>query len=79
VRVVRDTPAYFAERIYQSMKGLGTDDLTLCRCIVSRCEVDMVEIKAALLKAHGKSLGHYIKGDTSGDYRRMLLALVDES
>ena len=36
---VRSRPAYFAERLYHSMKGAGTDDETLVRVIVSRSEV----------------------------------------
>lgn len=36
---VRSRSAYFAERLYQSMKGAGTDDDTLVRVIVGRSEV----------------------------------------
>ena len=39
VRCVRSRPQYFAERLYRSMKGAGTDDTTLVRVVVSRCEV----------------------------------------
>ena len=41
VMCVRSRPAYFAERLYQSMKGAGTDDETLVRVIVSRSEVNI--------------------------------------
>ena len=36
---VRSRSAYFAERLYKSMKGAGTDDETLVRVIVGRSEV----------------------------------------
>ena len=36
---VRSRAAYFAERLYKSMKGAGTDDTTLVRLVVSRSEV----------------------------------------
>ena len=78
IRVVQSPPAFFAERLYRSMKGAGTDDNTLVRIVVSRCEVDMVEIKEEFMKLYKKSLGTMIKGDTSGDYKRLLIALVGE-
>ena len=39
VRYARDPHSYFAERLYKSMKGAGTDDATLIRLIVTRSEV----------------------------------------
>ncbi|XP_034508252.1 annexin A4-like, partial [Ailuropoda melanoleuca] len=75
VMCIKNRPAYFAERLYKSMKGLGTDDDTLIRVMVSRCEVDMLEIRSQFKKMYGKSLHSFIKGDTSGDYRKILLKL----
>ncbi|KAG8574757.1 hypothetical protein GDO81_009316 [Engystomops pustulosus] len=75
VKCARSIPAYFAERLYKSMKGLGTDDNTLIRVMVSRCEIDMLEIRSEFKKAYGKSLHSFIKGDCSGDYRKVLLKL----
>lgn len=40
------------------------------------CQVDLVEIKAAFLEKYHKTLYKMIEGDTSGDYRRLLLAVV---
>lgn len=79
VKLVRDPTSYFADRLYSSMKGLGTDDNKLCRVVVSRCEIDMVEIKEAFLRSYGKSLAQFIKGDTSGNYRTLLLSLIGET
>ncbi|NXU56646.1 ANXA4 protein, partial [Turnix velox] len=75
VKCVRNKPAYFAERLYKSMKGLGTDDNTLIRVMVSRSEIDMLEIRREFLATYGKSLHSFIKGDCSGDYRKVLLRL----
>lgn len=61
VKCVRDKSKYFAERLYKSMKGLGTDDHTLVRVMVTRCEVDMVEIRSKFLHAYGKTLASFIK------------------
>ncbi|KAL4236376.1 Annexin A13 [Mactra antiquata] len=79
VSIARNTPGYFADRLYKSMKGAGTKDKVLIRCVVTRCEVDMVQIKEEFQKKYGKTLGSFIKGDVSGDYKKMLLALCKES
>lgn len=75
VKCIRSKPAFFAERLYKSMKGLGTTDSVLIRIMVSRAEIDMLDIKAEFQKMYGKTLYSFIKGDTSGDYRKILLEL----
>ncbi|XP_076020224.1 annexin A4 [Genypterus blacodes] len=75
VKCMRSKPAFFAERLYKSMKGLGTTDSVLIRIMVARAEIDMLDIKAQFLKMYGKTLYSFIKGDTSGDYRKILLEL----
>lgn len=42
------------------LQGLGTDDNTLIRIVVSRCEIDMVQIKAEYERNYGKPLGDAI-------------------
>jgi len=76
VGVVENKHRYFAERLYHSMKGAGTKDDTLIRVIVTRCEIDMVQIKMEFQRTFGQTLESFIQGDTSGDYKNMLLALV---
>uniref|UniRef100_A0AAQ4PR10 Annexin n=1 Tax=Gasterosteus aculeatus aculeatus TaxID=481459 RepID=A0AAQ4PR10_GASAC len=75
VKCIRNTPAYFAERLHNAMQGAGTKDTTLIRIMVTRSEVDMLDIRQAYVKAYGKSLYTHISGDTSGDYKKLLLKL----
>ncbi|XP_041065706.1 annexin A4-like [Carcharodon carcharias] len=75
VKNMKNQPAYFAERLYKSMKGAGTDDNTLIRVMITRCEVDMLDIKQEFQRMYGKSLYSFIKGDCSGDYKKVLLQL----
>ncbi|KAJ8281475.1 hypothetical protein GJAV_G00068110 [Gymnothorax javanicus] len=75
VKCARSIPAYFAESLYYAMKGSGTDDDTLIRVMVSRSEVDMLDIRAQYRRLFAKSLHHAIQHDTSGDYRKALLLL----
>lgn len=76
VSVVQNPRRYLAERLYRSMKGLGTNDDVLIRVIVSRSEVDLVEIKHEFQQTYGQTLEAFITDDTSGDYKKTLLAIV---
>lgn len=76
VKYSRDPQAYFAEQLYRSMKGLGTNDRTLIRVMVTRADVDLKTIKRIFEETYGKTLASFIEGDTSGDYRRALLTLL---
>lgn len=67
---------YFAKALYKSMKGLGTDDVTLVRLVVMRAEIDMKDIKAHFNQKYGISLQEMIISDTSGSYRTFLLFLI---
>ncbi|XP_048214595.1 annexin A13 [Perognathus longimembris pacificus] len=76
VRCARDLEGYFADRLYKSMKGMGTDEETLIRIIVTRAEVDMQGIKAKFQEKYQKSLSDMVHSDTSGDFRKLLVALL---
>jgi len=67
---------YYCRVLYRSMKGMGTDDERLIRTVLSRCEIDLGEIKERYHKLHQKTLDKHIKKETSGDYEKIMLALV---
>ncbi|KAM4636437.1 annexin A7 isoform 2-T3 [Discoglossus pictus] len=71
-------PAYFADRLYRAMKGAGTDDSSLIRIVVTRSEIDLVQIKQAFTQMYQKTLATMIASDTTGDYRRLLLAITGQ-
>lgn len=70
--------AFFAERLHDAMVGIGTNDRQLIRIVVSRCEVDMFDIKQEYKKRYHKSLEDDITDDTSGYYRKALLSLIED-
>ncbi|XP_066446807.1 annexin A6 isoform X2 [Eleutherodactylus coqui] len=75
VRSVKNKPAFFAERLYKAMKGAGTDERTLTRILISRSEIDLLNIRQEFKDEYEKSLHHCLESETSGDYRKALLAI----
>ncbi|XP_030059333.1 annexin A7 [Microcaecilia unicolor] len=78
VQCALNRPAFLAERLYHAMKGAGTDDSTLVRIITTRSEIDLVQIKQAFTQMYQKTLPSMIASDTSGDYRRLLVAITGQ-
>ncbi|PRQ45014.1 putative annexin [Rosa chinensis] len=68
---------YFEKTLRLSMKGIGTNEETLTRVVTTRAEVDMKHIMEQYQRKNNVSMDNDIKGDTSSDYRTMLLALIN--
>ena len=71
-----DPAGYFAKRIREAVKGLGTNDSKLVRVIVSRSEIDLRYIKQAYQTMYGRDMLHDVRDDTSGFYRDILTGLI---
>lgn len=56
VRCVENKAGFFAQRIRDAVACAGTKDRQLIRVIVSRCEIDMQNIKRAYQQFYGKSV-----------------------
>ena len=67
---------YFATRIHDVVKGLGTKDHLLIRVLVSRSEIDMPQIKQYYKQLFGKDMYEDVKNDISGEYRTFMLGIV---
>ncbi|XP_064010317.1 annexin A13-like isoform X3 [Pogoniulus pusillus] len=76
VSCAKDCPGYFATLLHKSMKGAGTDEETLIRILVTRAESDLPAIKEKYQQMYKKSLAEAVRSDTSGDFRKLLLALL---
>ncbi|XP_042297099.1 annexin A9 [Sceloporus undulatus] len=75
VSLIRNTPLYFATKLYQAIKGPGANLRTLARIMISRSETDLLSIRAELRKHYDVSLYSLIWDETKGNYRAALLGL----
>ncbi|TXG55963.1 hypothetical protein EZV62_017276 [Acer yangbiense] len=72
-----DTPEkHFAEVIRNSIVGLGTDEDSLTRAIVTRAEVDLKKVREEYSSMYKDDLDKDVIGDTSGYYKDFLLTLL---
>ncbi|KAJ3043429.1 Annexin B9 [Rhizophlyctis rosea] len=77
VKSIQNRPHYIAEMFEKAMAGLGTKDNKLIRLTVRHRDPQvMAQVKAAYYSTYGKTLYNRVKGETSGDYERALLAMI---
>jgi len=74
--IMTDPVRYDAEMLHDSMEGLGTKDAQLSEILIARHPNHIRKVSAEFKAVYGKSLEDWVTKDTSGDYRKYLLALV---
>ncbi|XP_030465757.1 annexin D3 [Syzygium oleosum] len=67
---------HFAEVVRNSIIGLGTDEDSLTRAIITRAEIDMMKVRGEYNNLYKSSLDSAVIGDTSGYYKDFLLTLL---
>ena len=67
----------YAEKIRNSIKGLGTNTALLNRVLAARTGVDMDEIKEIYKWKYNVTLKEDIIGDTSGSYQKLCLFVAE--
>ncbi|MED6125577.1 hypothetical protein PIB30_069741 [Stylosanthes scabra] len=67
---------HFAKVVRDSVLGLGTDEDSLNRAIVTRAEIDLLKVRFEYAKTYNSSLDEDVIDDTSGDYRDFLMTLL---
>ncbi|XP_063683374.1 annexin A13-like [Bolinopsis microptera] len=75
--VATDFTRYCAYELHNAMDGDGTEEGVLTRIITTRADKDLADIKEMYFEMFNKKLSQQIKDDTSGDYRKTLLSLVN--
>jgi len=66
-----------AEIIHKAVEGLGTDEKAINKVLGHRNKEQIQEIARAYEHAYKNTLLHDIKGDTSGNYKRLLVSLIN--
>ena len=67
---------YFAYRIFKAIDGIGTNNKSLIRIVIGRSDIDIPIIKQYYKQLYNKDMVEDIKGDISGDYKKLIEALL---
>lgn len=67
---------FIADRLFKAMDGVGTDDTCLIYFFSTLTKQELREVAQIFQARHKKTLLDMLKGDTSGDYRNLLTALL---
>ncbi|KAJ1414966.1 Annexin [Sesbania bispinosa] len=76
IRCINDHKKYYEKVLRNAIESVGTDEDALTRVIVSRAEKDLKDIKEVYFKRNSVHLEHAVAKETSGDYKKFLLALL---
>lgn len=66
----------YQQVIRDSIVGLGTDEDSLNRGIVTRAEIDLSKVRFEYANMFKTNIDDDVIGDTSGDYKEFLLTLL---
>ena len=77
VALFKDPIEYDADLLYKAMAGIGSNKDIITEVLCFRTPERLNEIKAKFKEKYGKELVPEIKSETSGDYQKIALALLD--
>ncbi|XP_065571608.1 annexin B9-like isoform X1 [Artemia franciscana] len=79
VALMTPSKNYMATEVHEAIKGLGTDEDALIEILAGCSNEEMEEIAEAYQELYDTSLEDAVAGDTSGDFKSLLVALVQGS
>jgi hypothetical protein len=77
--LIKNEAEFDAWAFEKAIKGLGTDENALIELLTTRTNEQIQAVKEAYQREYKKSLEDRIIGDTSGDFRKILLSLLNAS
>jgi len=76
-RRAMEPAAYYANILKKCVEGVGTSDDRLIYTVVLQAEENLHEVKRAYMTLFGETLAADVAGDTSGDYKKALMGLIN--
>uniref|UniRef100_A0A0K0FYY3 Annexin n=1 Tax=Strongyloides venezuelensis TaxID=75913 RepID=A0A0K0FYY3_STRVS len=76
IKISRSTQIYFADKLHEAISGARADHSTIIRIVVMRSETDLADIVEEYTKKYGHSPLHWLQKTCSGDYYRLLSAML---
>ena len=76
--IYKDPVEYDTDLLYKAMKGIGTNDEILIEVISFRNFSRLTKIKQKFKEKYGKDLISEIKSETSGDYKKSLVSILEK-
>ncbi|VUZ48271.1 unnamed protein product [Hymenolepis diminuta] len=73
---LKGLPGLLATSMYNAVSGAGTDETVLLQCIIPYQNAIIKETVTIYNKLTGRKLEDSIRGDTSGDFQKILVALM---
>ena len=73
----KDSVEYDADLLYLAMKGIGSNKEVITEVLCFRTPDKMNKVKAKFQEKYGKELVPEIRSETSGDYQKIVLALLE--
>jgi len=77
VGLCTDRSEYDAALLRKAMKGIGTNESLLIEVLCTRSASEIEGIKEAYNKLYDKELSTAIEGETSGNFEKLLIKLLD--
>jgi len=78
VNLVTPTHIYYAETMRAAMKGIGTNEDKLIRCIVTQKERYLQQAGEHYLEKYDRSLASAIDSEISGDFKKAVLLTLEK-